>query len=430
MLNLQIYCTEVTPRLRYISAFVFTEILNIDTVEFITTPDFTAPLRICYHTTSEEGAFHIVPFGLLSEKGLRLQPLQSMEFEEECIFFPVGNGDLPFDFLSAAFFLLSRYEEYLPGLRDEHQRFPAAYSTAMHMGFLHRPYIDVWAGKIAQRLSTMFNLSIGYRGRYNAQISIDVDFPFAFKGRSKKALGLRLVKDVVKWRSELARERIKYLKTGQDPYDTFAHIDQRAITKNLPLTYFCQTGNNGKYDHNLLPSNPAYTQLIRHIGEQHNIGLHPSYQSVDRPGLLLEERERLESVLQHKVFAARQHYIRVKTPDYYRHLLEIGITDDYSMGYVQQVGFRASTARSFLFYDLEKENVTSLRLHPFISMDSVFIYHLQTGSDKALQISRLLIEEAKKVEGTAHTVFHNPVLSDCFEWQGWSGYFDQLTEML
>jgi hypothetical protein len=45
-------------------------------------------------------------------------------------------GDLPFDPLAATFYLVSRYEEYLPFIPDEHGRFPAKQSFAFSNGFL------------------------------------------------------------------------------------------------------------------------------------------------------------------------------------------------------------------------------------------------------------------------------------------------------
>jgi hypothetical protein len=430
MAEIQIYTPNPGPRLKYIAHFIFREVLGAARVEIISQPQFTAPVRINYSDTALEGTFQITPFGLLSEKGLRLQPLHAMEYEGISIFFPVAGGNLPFDFFSAAFFLLSRYEEYLPGLRDEHNRFAAAYSTASHLGFLQLPYIDLWAGKLAARLSEFFHTPLTFNNKYSAALSIDVDFPYAFKGHNTRGQTLRLMKDVAKMNSEASGARIKFMKKGKDPFDTFDALCDAAKAARLPIAFFCQTGDQGPYDRNLHPKNPVYASLLRKLAKEHQVGLHPSYKSADEPHRLLEEKERLETALSQKIHTTRQHYIRIKTPEYYRKLIEINITHDYSMGYVRQPGFRASTSRSFKFYDVEKDLETPLTIHPFVLMDSIFVNHLLVGETKALQLSKAIIAEVKRTQGVAHIVFHNPVLSETFEWKGWSGYFYKVLESL
>ena len=63
-------------------------------------------------------------------------------------------------------------------------------------------------------------------------------------------------------------------------------------------------------------------------------------------------------------------------PETYRNLIEFDITDDYTMGYAAQPGFRASTCSSFNFYDLDREQETKLRVHPFCIMDASLRHYL------------------------------------------------------
>jgi hypothetical protein len=53
-------------------------------------------------------------------------------------------------------------------------------------------------------------------------------------------------------------------------------------------------------------------------------------------------------------------------PETFRHLLDTGIQEDFSMGYGSINGFRASVASPFYWYDLEKEQTTYLLLYPFL----------------------------------------------------------------
>ena len=67
-------------------------------------------------------AFQVKPCGLLSETGIRAQHI-AIENGQAFPFFFAADGDHPFDILSAIFYLLSRYEEYLPHKKDEYSRY-------------------------------------------------------------------------------------------------------------------------------------------------------------------------------------------------------------------------------------------------------------------------------------------------------------------
>ena len=56
------------------------------------------------------------------------------------LFFPAGEvSSIPFDIFAASFYLITRYEEYLPHVQDVHERFPADESIAFKNGFLEQP---------------------------------------------------------------------------------------------------------------------------------------------------------------------------------------------------------------------------------------------------------------------------------------------------
>ena len=70
-------------------------------------------------------------------------------FEDVPIFFiSNNNSDLPFDPFAASFYLISRYEEYLPCVKDQHDRYPATNSLAYQEGFLQQPVVDKWVIKL------------------------------------------------------------------------------------------------------------------------------------------------------------------------------------------------------------------------------------------------------------------------------------------
>ncbi len=110
------YTIDITPRLQYISAFIGKE---IDADSFLLTTDieefksYDGPKINYSNSKISDGEFWLLPYSLLFEKDIRSQAIDCFDFNGQKAFFKT-NGDLPFDFLAASFYLLSRYEEYLP----------------------------------------------------------------------------------------------------------------------------------------------------------------------------------------------------------------------------------------------------------------------------------------------------------------------------
>ena len=52
-------------------------------------------------------------------------------------------------------------------------------------------------------------------------------------------------------------------------------------------------------------------------------------------------------------------------PGHYKLLVDTKTMEDYSMGYVNEPGLRASTSFPFYFYDLDYEVQTPLLIHPY-----------------------------------------------------------------
>ena len=75
------------------------------------------------------------------------------------VFFYSGeSGNLPFDIFSAAFYLLSRYEEYLPHVKDNFGRFTKNDSISFKHDFLNQPVVDIWASYFKNELKNIFQV--------------------------------------------------------------------------------------------------------------------------------------------------------------------------------------------------------------------------------------------------------------------------------
>ena len=81
--------------------------------------------------------------------------------------------------------------------------------------------------------------------------------------------------------------------------------------------------------------------------------------------MIAEEKSWLEEITGETISASRQHYLKLKLPVTYQQLIKNGIEEDYTIGYHDAYGFRAGTCKPFLFFDVEKNETTKLRLFPF-----------------------------------------------------------------
>jgi hypothetical protein len=210
-----------------------------------------------------------------------------------------------------------------------------------------------------------------------------------------------------------------------DSYDSYAWLQQLHEQCELkPIYFFLLAKHNSEYDKNISPAKTALQQLIRSTTTHANIALHPSTQSVTNEKLLKQEKEMLQWISRQTITATRNHYIQVHLPHSYRTLVANGFTDEYSMGYGTVNGFRASTSHSFLWYDLEKEETTSLRVHPFAYMEANSFYELHQSLEEALNEMKKLYEEAQKVNGTFITIFHNHMLGTDPMFEGWKEMYE------
>jgi hypothetical protein len=112
-------------------------------------------------------------------------------------------------------------------------------------------------------------------------------------------------------------------------------------------------------------------------------------------------------------------------PEGYRRLTEIGIEDDYSMGYGSINGFRASVASSFYWYDLEKEDQTALLVHPFCYMEANSYYEQRFSAEQALEEMKQYYTVCKQTNGRFISIWHNQFLGTDPEFSNWKkAYMD------
>ena len=429
-----LYANRITPRLQYVTDFIGKQItgeafqLTDDTFYF---NDYNGPKINYGYDTIANDEFLIVNYPLLFEDSVKKQNISCFNLNNFKAFFK-SDGDYPFDIFSAVFYLLSRYEEYLPHDKDEYGRYAHENSLAYKESFLNIPLVNIWIEDFKKILKKKFSMLNVQYSTFNFLPTYDIDEAFAFKNKDLvKTMG-GMAKSIVSGQWSMVNERIKVLRRKKDdPYDAYEWMDKLHEQNNLnPIYFFHVADKKGKYDKNIEPSNPAMQQLIKQHAEKYRIGIHPSWASGDEKNLLEEEIKILESAAGKKIITSRQHYIRFTLPHTFRRLINAGITDDYSMGYGSINGFRASVASPFYWYDLKNEKQTDLLLHPFCYMEANSFFEQKYLPQRAYEEMMHYFNAVKDVNGTLITIWHNSFLGHYRSFAGWKDIYQEFVRVV
>jgi hypothetical protein len=196
------------------------------------------------------------------------------------------------------------------------------------------------------------------------------------------------------------------------------------------MIFFFLVSEYTTYDKNISINNNHFQSLIKGIADYVPVGLHPSYFTMRKELKLKKEKKRLENIINTPITKSRQHYLRVDLPETYQNLVDLEVAEDYSMGYSQQYGFRASTCTPFYFYDMEFEIQTPLKLVPFAVMDVTLKDYLQFSNRKTLATILELAKEVKKVNGTFVTLMHNETFNKFGRFKNWQLMYEKMVKAI
>jgi len=316
----------------------------------------------------------------------------------------------------------------MPFIPDDHLRFPAQESLLFQMDALSIPVVNAYADILGELLLEHYPKLELKKPQYRFINSVDVDNAAAFLGKGIfRAVG-GYFQDIISlnFRKAWARTRCIFLG-DEDPFDTFGYVHRLQEKHRFSSIYFALYGRMGQYDRSLSRYSTRLQRYLKGIADYCEMGIHPSYRSNQNFHYLEEEVTALQRVLKKDITKSRQHFLKLSFPSTYRNLLQLEISDDYSMGFASEHGFRAGICTPFRFYDLEQEIETPLLIHPFPFMDGTFIYYLRQKPEEAWSIIEYYIETYRKYGGEFIPIWHNRVFSEKeVEWEGWNEVFEKM----
>jgi hypothetical protein len=429
---LLIYLPKISTRCNYVFDLIFKQELGI---EYRITADIKVfkeykEEKLNYSGEKAENGFFVKSSSLLFQTDIKNQEIKVEEKEHTKVLFANEECDLGFDIFSATFYMVSRYEEYLPFTTDKFGRYKAEDSLAFQNDFLQIPVVNIWINIFKNKLIKKFPFLKMKTPAFNAIVTYDIDVAYKYRGRSWARTLASAIKDLTALKIEDIITRKKTLFNNQkDPWDVYGELKDLILQNKLRSVFFFLLADKSEHDRNLNYKNSLIKKLINGIELFSEIGIHPSFKTTSFPEKILVEKKRLEELSNQKITKSRQHYLKFVLPDTYNSLLSSGISEDYSMGFPEIAGFRAGTCQPYYFYDLKNEKATDLKIFPVTFMEGSLMNSKKNLSQSLQEIFNL-INHVKEVKGTFISIWHNHTVSETAEYKDWKNIHDEMIKAI
>lgn len=335
-----------------------------------------------------------------------------------------GGYRIHYDLLGLAYWMLTRQEEVGRSDLDVHQRFPGTASHAFRHGYLERPVVDEWLhvlGQVIQRLWPHLPLR---QHRFAIRVSHDVDRPSRYGFCSTRAILRVMAGDLLKrrylrsaWLAPWVRLNSRLMLHPADLDNTFDWLMDTSERHGLTSAFYFICGRtDARRDADYEPEHPAIRELLRRIHARgHEIGLHPSYATYQRPQAIAAEAARLRRVCAEEgivqdAWGGRMHYLRWENPTTLRAWEQAGMSYDSTLGYADRPGFRCGTCFEYPAFDPVAGRPLKLRIRPLIAMEETILEPLYMGlgrGEEALRKFAELRERCQAVSGCFTLLWHN-----------------------
>lgn len=430
-----IYSAFLSNRLKYILEELFVNRLGVsykhtDSLDYF---EKSHTIKLNYSNEIIDGCLNIPSINLLLEEDIfDQQIIVEKDIEWKYIFLKQAFENIPdfklptqylnFDLFSALFYLLSCYEEYLPSVKDEHQRYKETNSLAYKNGFLEIPLIDFWIIRFKNIFRKQYPDLELKQAQFKQLNTIDIDFIYKYKGHSMLRLAQKATGAMYRGKWD---QRI-FDKTKTDPYDTYDYLTKTASLNNIETIFFFLLADYGNYDKNHAPQSELFVNLVKKIHDNYTCGIHPSYRSTIDNKSLKNELQLFEKLTSEQALFSRNHFLKIKIPETYLQLSKAGIEKDFTMGYSNHTGFRASTSFAHRFFDLIANQETPLWVQPVCLMDVTLKNAMKLDPVQAIKKIAELKDQVKEVNGVFVSIWHNSSFDEKEGWAGWSSVYESL----
>ena len=372
---LLVYTHKITPRITYIFKHIFENMLELTFSLTSAVEVFVAHSgpKMSYTDKSLGDEFNMTSHSLLFERGIIDQDLTVYDWQGIPAFYKTNDkSPIPYDIFAASFFLLSRYEESSLKLKTSSEFFDPSQSLAFKEGFLDMPLVDLWVFKLYGIMSACFTEIQPYKKKVcEKELIIDVPLAFKYCHRSFLISLETFLKSIWKLNFLKIFNQLSVLfRLEDDPYDSFDSWGIWFKNSNLLPKVFFRFSNSSAYEYSISIFNRRLQSIIKKTGDNYKLGLLLSIKSHLKPELgLNQEKKNFQGLTHRQVKMSRIPKTFRQLSSIYADLVDLEFLDDYSMGYSNKIGFRASTSAPFYFYDLANEFQLPLKVHPVVASE-------------------------------------------------------------
>ncbi|MFP2770645.1 polysaccharide deacetylase family protein [Oceanisphaera sp. KMM 10153] len=335
----------------------------------------------------------------------------------------VDHHIIHYDILGLTYWMLNRVEEIDRTDLDNHGRFPAIHSHAYQHGYLDRPIVDEWLQVLGQVIQKQWPQLELKQHQFSMKVSHDVDSPSLYAFKSWKTIIRMMAGHLLKRRDLKATLQAPWLKLmggkripAQDPYNTFSWLMDVSEANNLTSAFYFICGTTSNMDADYQPEDPRIIKLMEQMHRRgHEIGLHPSYGTYQRPELIKQEADRLRQTLQQAgiqqtEIGGRMHYLRWQHPTTLQAWNDAGMAYDTTLSYADRPGFRCGTCFEYPAFNPVTQQQHKVRIRPLIAMECSVIDDIYLGLGNTFEAEKIFLElkkKCRKLGGCFTTLWHN-----------------------
>ena len=315
--------------------------------------------------------------------------------------------DLPLSILLT----LSRWEETLETPRDDHGRFQAKNSISHIGGFLDRPIVDEYGLAFEQAMGFLFSSWKKTPRKLRIKVSHDADhigIPFRWGRALRQSVGSRSVRNSIRDFSSRF--------SGVEPAElnSVRSIALATKSRGLNSTVYWKAAPPGPEDSGYDPRDSKVRQVIAWLDKMGvESGVHPGYFTFHSSEKLRREVAILRETLGDRPLGGRQHCLRW-SPETWIDWENCGLAYDSSVGYAEQVGFKAGTCIPYRPWLFPLNRQADLIEIPIMAMDRTLLGYMGLTKGLAIQSVSQLIARCRMVGGVFTILWHNDAFLDPF----------------
>ena len=336
------------------------------------------------------------------------------------------------DIVASGFYFLTCWHEYILGFHGQNRgRVDFRQSLQYRWDFTDVPVVDVYCQMLLYVMSEylpQFIREIDWHKnrRFAMSLSHDIDY-WDFWGSGHRAETFRYNLRTFFKRPVNATYKIIghafHKNLIHNPYQLTHNLLAKETKRGMKATWFLFGKNDFDDERQNYISDPQIQASLLQLLGQQEVGLHGSPESAYDPTVLKAEMDNL-SRIGFKVTGYRAHYLTFDYQKSFSILEDAGILYDSTLGYWENIGFRAGISYPFRPFNIEQNRPFRVLEIPLIVMDTTLY------SDKAMNMSpaaakrslRRLIDLAAKYQSHLSLLWHNTSF-DPIDYPLWAGVY-------